>query len=172
MARHNLHLSSQPQDVRSVYYTGTLPLMAGQPLCYQESAGGTTKGVGVDVEIPNGDNSAIFAGIVHPESVGVSSPRWIKIFVPHSGDILPVLVSNTAAITLGQKLKLNWELHTATSSAHQSGAFDGISPATVTAAADVIFGQAVSARAIAMGTLAISTGSGNLGRSLMTVQFL
>lgn len=174
MSRNSLHLNSQPYDVRTVYYTGSLPLQAGQPLCYQETAAGTTRGLSMDVEMPNGDNEAIFAGIVHPESVGVTSPRKIKIIVPHRGDILDVLVSNTAAVTLGQYLKLNSALHTATATTntHREGAFDGIVPATVTAAADVIVGQALSALAIAMGTLAISTGAGNLGRSLITVKFV
>lgn len=173
MPSASAQVNNQQIEERRVYYTGSIELQAGQPLCFQETVAGTTKGLGVDVELPNGDNSRVFAGIVAPSSVGISAPGWIRILVPKQGDILQVLVSNVSAVALNQMLKLNAELHTATATTNldREGAFDAISPATVTTTEATAFANATKAQALALSTLAVSTGAGDFGRSLLWVQF-
>lgn len=115
--------ADQPSfDLRKVYFVGTNTLVEGQPLCYQEIKANSTKGYGMDVEIPNTDNERYFAGIVAPSSVGVVGPAYIDIIVPRPGDIMEVLISNGADLAVGDLLKMNFDVPTLAGA--ELGAFD------------------------------------------------
>ena len=157
-------------DKRRVYYTGTVTLVSGQPLCFVAYDNASLKGYGNEVEIPTSANQGNFAGIVHDESVGLTGPCYISMIVPRPGDVVEVLVSNGAAVTVGELLKLNYAVPTATASNY--GAFDAVTFATATATATVTGNLAAAAgtRYALAGLTAAS--SATAARVKIPVQFL
>jgi len=155
-------------DKRGVYYTGTVTLVSGQPLCFVAYDNASLKGYGNEVEIPTSANQGNFAGIVHDESVGLTGPCYISMIVPRPGDVVEVLVSNGAAVTVGELLKLNYNVPTATA----YGAFDSVTFATATATATVTGNLAAAAgtRYALAGLTAAS--SATAARVKIPVQFL
>lgn len=132
MASGNLVYKRQEYRVVRRYFTGTDTIVAGQPFCYQESpaTGSSTKGFPFDVEIPNTANQRVFAGIAAPSAVGITGPDYIDIIVPQPGDILQVMVSNGAALSVGDVLSLDWDVPT--SSLTELGAFNALTNITAT----------------------------------------
>ena len=101
--------------VRRVFYQTATKLVSGQPLCHQEVLTDTTKGPGVDVELPNTNNNAQFFGIVHERSVGVTGPAWIDAYTPRQGDRMQVRVANKVQLVAEGPLLIDY--NTPTSSA-------------------------------------------------------
>lgn len=132
MAQPGLTYRQQEIEVVKRYFTGSNTLVAGQPLCYQESpaTASVTEGVGIDVEIPVAANEGFFAGIVADTSVGFTGPGYIDMYVPKPGDVLNVLVGSTADVTVGDILSLNWDLPT--TAGGELGAFDPLVLITAT----------------------------------------
>lgn len=113
-------------QITRFYFTGTTTLGRGQSLAFMEVA--TTSSAPIvpnagsyanavrsfpfDVKIPDANNhssttASVFAGIVAESSVGKTGPGYIDVIVPKPGDIIQVAVSQSAAIAVGDLLKLN-----------------------------------------------------------------
>lgn len=90
---------------KMVWFQGTTQLRDGQALCYQELLSDITKGLGIDVEVPNAQNINYFAGWVQkvPGTVG---PCWVRIITPRRGDVLQIEVDGTTDIAVDDKLTI------------------------------------------------------------------
>jgi hypothetical protein len=90
--------NGQELEIQRFYFTGTTTLAEGQILAYQELTTGTTKGLGVDVEVLSSDNITVPAGIVPLNMDGVIGPGYIDLIVPRRGDIIKVLCDGTTDV--------------------------------------------------------------------------
>jgi len=169
----------QNLTIRRMYYSGTAELVKGQPLCYEETADDIdgTQDFPFEVEIPNTNNEGVFAGIVAPESVGVTGPAWIDVVVPRPGDVLEVLVSTySAAIAVNDILVLDYDTPTATTAVAAEGGGAFVEWALSTTVASTVYAeQLVLAKAracIALQTLASVSASTVRARTTKWVQFI
>jgi len=87
-------------EVRSVYFTGSDKLKEGYALCFDQDASLTDADprlrLGVAVEKPATANLNAFAGVVAPDSDGVTGPGFVSIIVPRKGQISKALVKADA----------------------------------------------------------------------------
>lgn len=115
--------NNRDYQISRVYFTNTATLKAGQALCYQENPASSTttglpsttitdtaaaKGFPFDVQLPDANSLKAFAGIVAPNSVGVTGPAYIDMIVPRTGDIVQVRATraNSSLSILGDFLVL------------------------------------------------------------------
>jgi hypothetical protein len=79
-------------EVRTVYYAGTDKLAEGYALCYDTAASKTATDpktrLGVQVVKPATAHLAAFAGVVAPQSDGLTGPCYVDIFVPRIGALV------------------------------------------------------------------------------------
>jgi hypothetical protein len=93
-------------EVKTVWYAGTATLKTGEVLCYDldDTAAPTTLPAGSltvpptssvqprnlrgrQVTDPVTANLSAVAGVVSPESSGVTGPAWVSVVVPRKGDV-------------------------------------------------------------------------------------
>jgi hypothetical protein len=85
MSQYNAH-----QDIRRVrrWYSGTLPLLDGEPLTYDPTAA-----IGTDYDsrgrtvVKNG-NALMFAGFVPGDQVDKVGPCFVELLLPGPGDVV------------------------------------------------------------------------------------
>jgi hypothetical protein len=91
-------------DVRSAYYSGTATLKSGEVLAFVNTATTTDADprlrLGVQVTDPAAANLKLFAGIVAPDSDGVTGPCYVSLIVPKRNQIVPAFTKiNATALT-------------------------------------------------------------------------
>jgi hypothetical protein len=137
-------------QVSRFYYIGTSTLVAGQALCFKSTpttisssaigTGGFIKAFPFDVDLPTTSttegpvtgNMRRVAGIVAPQSVGLTGPCFVDVIVPRPGDILQVLVGGLSAdLTANEILQLDFSINTGGGSTQ--AAFDLFTVASSTA---------------------------------------
>jgi hypothetical protein len=165
--------------VRRMWYSGTAQLVQGQPLCYEETADDIdgTHDFPFNVEIPNTNNEAVFAGIVAENSAGLTGPCMVDVVIPRPGDVLQVLVSTySAAIAVGDVLILDFDTPTATASVAATGGGAFVEWALSTTVASTVYSEqealAKARKVLAMETLASVSASTIRARTLKWVQFI
>jgi hypothetical protein len=99
-------------EVRTVYYAGTDKLVAGNALAWDVAANiadtDPKKRLGNQVVKPATANLFAFAGIVAPQSDGITGPANVDIFIPRKGSFVTAWThANMTAFTTALGLANN-----------------------------------------------------------------